>query len=274
MSASISVHVIDDNRVVEHQKKVLGRFFKHPLPPGLTETDIRLVMLNLDGAAEPTTDKKETLTSIIEGDIGKATGRNTVALVGRSGAGKTSTVVRLARKHFVIYICCGDPNARQPPDFPDSNFVRMAEEVEASAREIKDTVPGKTEQDITERDGRLKAAAKDRVNLELLARLSFLLALFMKDPSTTPELFFRQQVNGGQAHIAQLVRLLRGYAAITISDMIEEVKKQLATFVIGKALAVAIDEAHLADTTLRGLLISPSALAKNQVCALKTVGKK
>jgi hypothetical protein len=98
------------------------------------------------------------------------------------------------------------------------------------------------------------------VELEILARLLFLLLLFQIEPNLTPEVYFRQQVNGGANVVEKLVNLLTDYAPSTIRIMLSEVKSLVHKQLSGRGLIIAVDEAHLAEQTLP-YLISPTVLA-------------
>jgi superfamily II DNA or RNA helicase len=247
-------------RMLFHIKRSYWVVSSKPLP-GLTEKDIRLVMLKLPyDAPQPTTSNGETLLSIIENDMQNNV-KHIAVMVGRSGCGKTATIVRLARKHFVIYMCCENPLIGLPPlEFPDPNFRQMVMELQKSV--IQSIPVPKDIAEFLQRDQDAKRIAREHVELEILARLLFLRGLFEIEPNLTPEQFFiEQQTETGGDMIEELVDKCRAYESSTISRMIEEVKKQLAPLIKDKSVVIAADEAQLADTIMRQMLISPTALA-------------
>ncbi|KAG0015141.1 hypothetical protein BGZ81_011830 [Podila clonocystis] len=119
-----------DPKDVEAYKRGLGPFYKRTLPYHRTAKDISLVMLGLDLDKKARMTTGETLHSIVEDDIGAVSGNRLVAMVAPSGSGKTTTVIDLAAKHFVIYCFCSTPRATISPDFNDTNFITLATDVE------------------------------------------------------------------------------------------------------------------------------------------------
>ncbi|KAK3811879.1 MAG: hypothetical protein J3Q66DRAFT_403744 [Benniella sp.] len=91
---------------------------------------MNLAMLGIVLDKEPTSNDNRTLREIVESDIGKTTGHSVVTMVGRSGSGKTTTAIDLARRHFVVYCVCSNPRSRDHPDFRDWNFSTLAKEAE------------------------------------------------------------------------------------------------------------------------------------------------
>ncbi|KAF9920423.1 hypothetical protein BGZ67_001289, partial [Mortierella alpina] len=162
-------------------------------------------MLGMELDKEPTSSDNRTLREIVESDIGKTTDLSVVALVGRSGSGKTATVVDLARRHFVVFCVCSSPRSRGHPDFKDRNFSTLAKDVEQMCQALP--IPNSLKQRL-DNDSLLKSLAGDRVELEFLARLSFLQLLLNNDAQLTPGQFFREQTNGGAVTIGALVERL------------------------------------------------------------------
>ncbi|RUP49869.1 hypothetical protein BC936DRAFT_141161 [Jimgerdemannia flammicorona] len=102
---------------------------------------------------DPISSHGETLLQIVERNI---LHRHTIAMIGRSGAGKTATVVDLAKKHFVLYVVCSTS---------DPNFKNMIDEIDMdSPRQVEHWI-----------------------ELKFTARRIFLLLLFNMDPHITPE---------------------------------------------------------------------------------------
>ncbi|KAF9972495.1 hypothetical protein BGZ75_001481, partial [Mortierella antarctica] len=261
-----SWHSITAAEVEAAQKEKLGPFFKKPLPYGTTASSMILAMLGMVLDKEPTSSDNRTLREIVESDIGKTTDLSVVALVGRSGSGKTATVVDLARRHFVVYCVCCDPRSMSSPDFKDPNFIRLARDVERMCVSLPKPEP-ESLHDLIENDSTLKRRAGDRVELEFLARLLFLQFLFNNNPDLEPLQFFREQTNGGATTIRTLVNKLRAYDTGTIGLMHDQVQNKLAGYLTkrGLGLVIALDEAQVAgNRILAGQFIAPSSLGGNQ----------
>ncbi|RUO95674.1 hypothetical protein BC936DRAFT_143461 [Jimgerdemannia flammicorona] len=158
---------------------------------------------------DPISSRGETLLQIVERNI---LHRHTIAMIGRSGAGKTATVVDLAKKHFVLYVVCSTS---------DPNFKNMIDEIDMdSPRQVE-----------------------HRIELEFTARRIFLLLLFNMDPHITPEQYFYEQMNGGIETIARLVRMLRQYNPALVYDVSHDVETQLIKHLGTHALVIALDDA-------------------------------
>ncbi|RUP43600.1 hypothetical protein BC936DRAFT_136959, partial [Jimgerdemannia flammicorona] len=263
---------MDMVEVENFQKNLLGCFYR-PLPPGKTVTHVNLVMLghvlpDMQPTTSPDHGTKRTFSDIVKNDIEILTGKRTVAIVARSGSGKTATVIHLAKEHFVIYVVCEAPNSRTP-DFNDHNFRVLAKEVDGFSHCLQAPFQvgddrRKYMDDIRNYDSQLKVLASERVELEFLARQMFLELLFRKYPQITPEEFFREQINGGSIAIGKLVGNLRQYHPQTIRKMLDNVGNDLKTFLNGRALVIALDEAHIAETDImHDQLISPWAITHN-----------
>ncbi|KAF9152038.1 hypothetical protein DFQ26_001032, partial [Actinomortierella ambigua] len=256
--------VIDPKEVEAYQRKRLGPFFKRILPYHKSVQDLSLVMLGLELGKQAKTRNGETLRDIVEHDIGKLSGHRVVAMVAPSGSGKTATVVDLASKHFVIYCVCSFPGARVSPDFADSNFVKLADDVENMHKSI--VGQHGVSRGLLDIDQEMKMLAGERVQREFLARMLFLQHLLNDNPDLEPLQFFREQTNGGATAICELVKRLRDYDRTTIQDMLDEVQNKLRSLLLSRrlGLVIALDEAQVA---VRGILcdklISPSALIKN-----------
>ncbi|KAF9420899.1 hypothetical protein BGZ76_004034 [Entomortierella beljakovae] len=148
-----STHRVDEINVEQSQMKIFGRLYKSILPYGHTADDINLPMFGklLDMEPTVTTDNPQTLMDIVKEDASKSTDHSVVAMIGRSGSGKTATVVDLSKHHCVVYV---------PPESFDQ---------------------------VLSKDNGLKNLIEDRINLEFLARLLFLLMLFDIKPDLSPE---------------------------------------------------------------------------------------
>jgi hypothetical protein len=260
-------HPVDPKDVEASQRERLGPFYKRTLPYHKTATDTSLVMLGLELDKQArTNDGNETLRSIVEGDIGNFPGHRVVAMVAPSGSGKTATVIDLATKHFVVYCVCCSPDSTISADFNDPNFVKLASDVERIYRTIINREQGRL-RDSLDIDSEMKRLARERVELEFLARLLFLQLLLNNNPDLEPQQFFREQTTTGSATISSLVYKLREYDNLTIQAMLDEVQTKLHLLLVPRrlGLVIALDEAQTAVTgILSGKFISPSALIKNR----------
>jgi len=259
-------HTVDKHEVDQYQKQLLGRFYKKSLPYGLKATSLNQVMFGNMLDIEPkasSVDECKTLLTIVEEDIGKTTDHWVVALIGRSGSGKTATVVDLAKHHFVVYVACSEPNSFTVHGFRDQNFVILAQDVEGLSKRL--SVP-KSFEDVLANDKNLKNLIAERVKLEFLSRLLFLQLLFENNKSLTPEQFFREQMNGAVPTIKGVVEVLHAYDPKTIDSMLNFVQIKLVTFIGKRGLIIAIDEAHIAEEfILAGKLIAPTAAIKSKI---------
>ncbi|KAL1920725.1 uncharacterized protein VTP21DRAFT_1102 [Calcarisporiella thermophila] len=218
----------------------------------------------LDMDPTVTSDNPQTLLDIVNGDASKLTDHCVVALIARSGSGKTATVVDLARHHFVVYVVCTDRHSRKPPGFQDPNFDNLAKEAYDFHRRVYEKPPESFDQ-VLSKDSRLKGLIEDRINLEFLARLLFLLMLFDINSDLSPEQFFREQTTNGMSTIGELVEALRVYDNITIRAMFRRVQNIIAEKIGNRGLAIALDEAHIAEEyILKGRFIAPSAVNKSE----------
>ncbi|KAF9424462.1 hypothetical protein BGZ76_003520 [Entomortierella beljakovae] len=206
-----NTHNVDVTNVEQSQKKIFGRFYKSILPYGHTADDINLPMFGklLDMEPTVTSDNPQTLLDIVGEDANKSTYHCVVAMIGRSGSGKTATVVDLAKHHFVVYV--------SPESFDQ----------------------------VLSKDNSLKSLIEDRINLEFLARLLLLLMLFDINGDLSPEQFFREQTNEGISTIGELVEALRVYDIITIRAMFQRVQDIVAEKIGNRGFAIALDEAHI-----------------------------
>ncbi|KAL1920655.1 uncharacterized protein VTP21DRAFT_1032 [Calcarisporiella thermophila] len=261
-----NAHIVDKASVEQSQKHLFGRFYKSILPYGHTASDINLPMLGklLDMDPTVSSDNPQTLLDIVNDDASKSTDHCVVALIARSGSGKTATVVDLARHHFVVYVVCSDPHSRKPPGFQDPNFKKLAKEAYDFHRRVYEKSPESFDQ-VLFKDSTLKDLIEDRINLEFLARLLFLLMLFDINSDLSPEQFFREQTTTGISTIGKLVGALRVYDNITIQAMLQQVQDIIAEKLGNRGLAIALDEAHIADEyILKGQFIAPSAVNKSE----------
>ncbi|KAG0203112.1 hypothetical protein BGX28_004507 [Mortierella sp. GBA30] len=248
--------VIDPKAVEASQREKLGRFYKRPLPYHKTATDINLAK----------TSEGETLLDIVKDDVGKYTDHRVVAMVAPSGSGKTATMVDLASRHLVIYCVCCVPSATISPGFKDPNFVVLAKDVERIYTTITEKEHGswRQPQDI---DYMVKDTVGDRVEIEFLARILFLLLLLNKNPELDPQQFFREQTTEGSSVIQELVHKLKEYDNRTIQAMLGRVQTKIRSLLLPRRLGVvvALDEAQVAaNRILTGKLISPSGLIRNK----------
>ncbi|KAF8923781.1 hypothetical protein BGZ58_002528, partial [Dissophora ornata] len=249
------------------QRGVLGRFYKRPLPYHEKAENISLVMLGLELDKQAKTSEGETLREIVDKDVGRSSDLRVVAMVAPSGSGKTATVIDLASKHFVIYAVCCIPSPSISPGFSDPNFITLTEDIESMYRAVIQRSQGSL-QDAVDIDSEVKALAGERVKIEFLARLLFLLYLLDNNPNLKPQQFFREQTtDNGASTIRSLVRIVKEYNHDTIRAILSQVQSNIRRHLLPRQLGVvfALDEAQAAaNNILSGKLISPSALAKNR----------
>ncbi|KAF9348650.1 hypothetical protein BGX26_012965 [Mortierella sp. AD094] len=238
-------HRVEAASVEKYQRRALGRFFKNTLPYGQTATDLNLAMFGrvLDMQPTATIEDSRTLLDIVRDDVGKTTGHWVVALVGRSGSGKAATVVDLVQHHFIIYVVCSDPNSLTAR-LSGSKLQQLAQEVNAFYNKLQTPT---SFQQVLDNDSMLKDLVADRVDLEFLARLLFLLMILEMDKNLTPEEFFRAQMSGGISTIGNLVNALRVYDVMTIRMMLQRVQSKVAMSIGNRGLVIAIDEAQIAE---------------------------
>ncbi|KAK3836796.1 MAG: hypothetical protein J3R72DRAFT_526112 [Linnemannia gamsii] len=245
-----------------YQKRRLGPFFKRTLPYHRKAKEISLVMLGLELDKKAMTSTGETLSSIVEDEIGARSGNRVVAMVAPSGSGKTATVIDLATKHFVIYCVCSTPRATVSPDFNDLNFITLATDVE----NMYMAVVGEEQGNQFNIDEKVKSRARARVELEFLARMLFLQLLLNHIPDLEPRQFFDEQTTiEGASTIGTLVYKLREYDTVTIEAMRRVTETNLHSRLTDRrrGLVIAVDEAQVTENDiLAGKLISPSALIK------------
>jgi hypothetical protein len=107
----------------------------------------------------------------------------------------------------------------------------------------------------------MKKMAMERVRVEILERLMFLLVLFRQYPLLVSETYFHEQVNGKSEVIIKIVNLLKDYNASSISLMLNKVFSEVCVRIENRGLVVAVDEAQLAQYILDSL-VSVSAVFK------------
>jgi hypothetical protein len=159
---------------------------------------------------EPTTELGVPVSDIIKHNIGLQTGKDMIVMVGRSGCGKIATMVRSAREHFLVYICCGHAMHGGPREFKDVNYAEMANSIMKEYLENY-SYSCSTQSQMLARDYKLKSMAKDKITQEVLSRLLLLLHLLRASDDLTPEQFFRAQLSGESDYIGQLVALTKQY---------------------------------------------------------------
>ena len=81
---------VDMRDVEKYQKQTLGRFYYKVLPYGTKADKLILAMFGQILEKAPMTDIGETLLDLVKNDIGETSHHRVVAMVGRSGAGKTA----------------------------------------------------------------------------------------------------------------------------------------------------------------------------------------
>ncbi|KAF9992912.1 hypothetical protein BGZ79_002501 [Entomortierella chlamydospora] len=262
----IIIDIIDNANVETSQQKVLGRFYKRPLPYHEKAENISLVMLGLELDKQAKTSEVETLHEIVEKDVGRSSDLRVVAIVAPSGSGKTATVIDLASKHFVIYTVCCIPGPSISPGFQDPNFITLSK-VESIYRDVIHRNQGGL-LDAVDIDSEVKARIGYRVTVEFLARFLFLLHILDNNPALEPRQFFCElTAEGGALTISDLVNQIRDYDDRIIRAILSQVQSRIRRHLLPRQLGVviALDEAQAAaNDILPGKLISPSALAKHR----------
>lgn len=146
------------------------------------------------------------------------------------------------------------------------NFIRLAKDVERIYTTIVNREHGGS-RDPEDIDSEVKALAGERVKIEFLARLLFLLHLLDNNSALQPQQFFREQTTEGALSIEHLVRKLKEYDHSRIEALLSQVQSKIQRVLLPRRLGVviALDEAQLAATgILAGKLISSSARIKNK----------
>lgn len=198
---------------------------------------------------------------IINHNIGLTTGKDIIVMVGRSGCGKTTTMVRCAREHYLIYMSCSNAMHGEPRELKDVNYANMADVImQEYLRNYKYECT--TQSQVLDRDYKLKSMAWDKITQEVLCRLLLLLHLFRAYHALTPEQFLRAQLNGGADYITRLIDSTTQYTpAGTVQQLLRETSRQVRRFFRPEQeLIIAVDEASAADETLPNALIAPSAI--------------
>lgn len=96
-------------------------------------------------------------------------------------------------------------------------------------------------------ESEVKALAGERVKIEFLARLLFLLHLLDNNPSLEPRQFFLEQTaKGGASTITGLVNRMQDYHVRTIRALLDLVQTRIQGVLLPRRLAVviALDEAQ------------------------------
>lgn len=257
-----TIKELNPKEVDEHQQRMLGPFWKRgAIAPGLSASDLSMVFLELpQDAPEPTTEDGTPISAIIERNLQMQSGQDVITMVGRSGCGKTATMIRCARQHYLIYISCSNRVHQSGSEMVDTNYARMARDI-TQTYEQNFASQCTTRQEMIDRDANVKDMAQQRLRLDILCRLLFLRHLFLHNPHVTPEQFLRAQVNGGAILVGELVTMAKKYSVQTVELMLWEVSRQVrACLKPDQGLIIGLDEATLADHTLQNKLISPSAL--------------
>ena len=147
-------------------------------------------------------------------------------------------------------------------DLVDHTFRDMIQAVDEQGTAIDkeyQLMTGSLTEVLTMRDKALRRMAAKQVRREILARL-LLLLLCLKEPGMTPAKFFDSQSNGGVECIWRFAEQVAKYDDATILKLLSGVYDQAKTHFHNQTLAIAIDEAHLADETLKDMLISSDVI--------------
>ena|SRR5271163_352200 len=85
-----------------------------------------MLMLTLTAPELKITDG-HSVSSIIQEDISMLNGKRTIVMIGRSGCGKTATIVCVARAHYLVYICCN--TGERLADLHDPSYLQMTNDI-------------------------------------------------------------------------------------------------------------------------------------------------
>lgn len=134
-------------------------------------------------------------------------------------------------------------------DLHDPSYLQMNNDIKR-----QDSISGTTQwtdsDTLLKQDTMMKEMAIERVRVEILGQLMFLLALLKQYPSLAPETYFCEQVNSGSAVIIKIVNLLKDYHGGAISLMLSEVFSEVYACIGNRGLVVAVDEATCTGHTI------------------------
>lgn len=155
--------------------------------------------------------------------------------IGVSGAGKTASLMSIARQRFSIFMECGKKSASTLDFIQDSNFHTLVDDISM----IHDDYKGPS----------FSTAVDFRILVEYCARLLLLLKLSRTSATLTPEQYLLSQLNGGRAFVDRVVELLLRYPYPTVKAILHWVCQEASTFLQAhrqrQSLVFIIDEANV-----------------------------
>eukprot|EP00727_Mastigamoeba_balamuthi_P010236 m51a1_g5835 hypothetical protein (539) ;mRNA; r:283827-286169 len=268
----------DPRKVAQQQQEALGDFFRRPLPVGARAMAACLPLAGAvtsqssQTAARPGR-RGRTLSKIVADDA--AQGINTVvALAGRSGAGKTATIVDLSRRHYVVYLCAVTAgHIRNLEDIPDPLYTALDSDVfQMSLDYHKQFGAALSWEAMKARHRAVFGSACRRVTADLVGRLAFLLFLLEREAkrgrALDPSYYFLVQTleNPSVQRIIQTV--WRRLDASKVSGLFSVIKRHVDTHVNrlegARSVVLVGDEMQMTKELLGGYLMSTEALASSE----------
>eukprot|EP00727_Mastigamoeba_balamuthi_P010302 m51a1_g5895 hypothetical protein (995) ;mRNA; f:539284-542354 len=230
----------------EAQRARLGPFFKRPLPAAQQPLEVELCRLGkLADTPDPTTAEGCTLVTLL-----KTSPRQLVALVGKSGCGKTTTVLQLAQQNFiVVYIDFGDEGLwHRMCSFADDAYSSLSRVYTCDTSDAPEVAHARAR----DLQADLARSAHAYVGRMVLARLLLYALLQRNCGAVSPQGFLEEQLGGGRAVLgaieAKLAETLCDAPALRLALPAARSAVELAAG--GAEVVVAIDEAQRAATML------------------------
>ena len=231
------IQSLTQEEVTTAQKANLGSFFLKPLPHGIHPNGLDLEFLGF------ATDTKAVQTAVNDISLDKH-----VALIARSGSGKTGTIVGLAKRFFLIYICAmGAKGGQLSSQFQrDNNSLKLEQDLYYAL-----TNPQLVAQVEPERTRKIFELVSNRTRHEIIGRLLFLVILLKQNSSLTPEQFFREQISDkGRSLIQDFIQISNQINESFIGSTISTIKKSIENTLQERSFANhklvwALDEAQL-----------------------------
>ena len=261
-------HTDSDPEVVETaQRQKLGPFFKKMLPCGTDPLDFQRLGLLISSDRPPTDGFGHTANSIVaEAFATSGFKPKVVALIGKSGCGKTTTIFELAKKYFVLYIDCFPSK-----DSPD--MIPIYSTLENVVFKKKAEGPINTWNEMRNFQRNLTHISHEGTCRLILARMSHLLLLLNNQPDLTPETYLKDQLNGGRSIITRLCEYANRVPYEHLYDMINMAVNMIFDMTGSRGPVIALDEAQCAANILHDIIVSPSAVDKNDLTVWDTKKK-
>lgn len=222
----------------EQSQKLLGRFYKAPLPFSNGHVDMRLADDKVMPAAQ------EILT-----DLERKCVIHRI-LIGKSGDGKTRALFDIARTHFTVYMeCVSDGTLLE--DIRDRAYANFDSRIRA----------------YIDKDGAKNGAniIMHMLRVEVASHLLFLHCMLQKHPTLTLHQFLLTQLNGGNATIGRFAVRLKKLDDDFLLDL-------LIVLCSRKQIIFAVDEAGAAAQSFFGYFKCPSTKSnRGLLTALKKI---